>query len=61
MKELEVTLHKKCRFPLRISSSTGNCGFGYIYGRYLEWKTSFFVQSILIFTYLHVFTSALTA
>ena len=43
------TLHKKWIFPLRISSvnvtkSTGNCGFGHIFWRYPEWKTSFFVQ-----------------
>ena len=46
---LRFTLHKKWIFPLRISSvnvtkSTGNCGFGHIFWRYPEWKTSFFVQ-----------------
>ena len=43
------TLHKKWGFPLRIFSvyvtkSAGNCGFGHIYWRKPEWKTSFFVQ-----------------
>ena len=48
---LEYTpLHKKLfSFPLRVSSvnltrSTGNCGFGQIYRRNLQWKTSFYVQ-----------------
>ena len=43
------TLHKKWSFPLRIFSvnvtnSKGNCGFGHIYWRNPQWKTSFFVQ-----------------
>ena len=42
-------LHKKWSFPLKISSVNvtkfaGNCGFGHIYWRNPEWKTSFFVQ-----------------
>ena len=46
---LRKTLHKKWNFPLRISSvnvtkSAGNCGFGHIYWRNLNRKTSFFVQ-----------------
>ena len=40
---------KKWSFPLRISSvnvtkSAWNCGFGHIYWRNSQWKTSFFVQ-----------------
>ena len=47
----DVSLNKKWSFQLRISSvnvtkSAGNCGFGYIYGRNPQWKTSFFVQCI---------------
>ena len=43
------TLHKKLSFPLRICSvyvtkSAGNWGFGQIYWRKSQWKTSFFVQ-----------------
>ena len=41
------TLHKKCSFPLRISSvnvtkSAGSYGFGDIHCRNAYWKTSFF-------------------
>ena len=41
--------NKKWRFPLRISSvnvtkSSDFCGFGHIYWRNPQWKTSFFVQ-----------------
>ena len=44
-----LTLHKKWRFPLRISivnvtKSAGNCGFVYIYWTNPQWKNSFFVQ-----------------
>ena len=43
------TLHKKLSFPLGICSvyvtkSAGNWGFGQIYWRKSQWKTSFFVQ-----------------
>ena len=43
------TLHKKWSFPLRISSinvtkSAVSCGFGYIYWRNPQWKTSVLVQ-----------------
>ena len=46
---LFMVLHKKWRFPLKISSvnvakSAVSCGFGHIYWRNLYWKTSFFVQ-----------------
>ena len=42
-------LHKKWSFPLRISSVNATksavcCGFGRIYWRNPQWKTSFFVQ-----------------
>ena len=42
-------LHKKWSFPLRISpinvtKSTVSCGFGHIYWRNPQWKTSFFVH-----------------
>ena len=42
-----MTLHKKRSFPLRISSVNVtkfavSCGFGHIYWRNPEWKTSFF-------------------
>ena len=42
----------KKRFPLRIFSVNvtnyaGNCGFGHIYLRNSQWKTSFFVQYIV--------------
>ena len=42
-------LHKKRSFPLRISSvnvtkSAVSCGFGHIYWKNPELKTSFFVQ-----------------
>ena len=42
-------LHKKWSFLLRISSvnvtkSAGKCGFGHIYWKNSQWKTSFFVQ-----------------
>ena len=45
----EQTLHKKRNFPLRISSvnvtkSAVSCGFGHIYCRNPQWKTSLFVQ-----------------
>ena len=41
--------HKKLSFPLRISSinvtkAAVSCGFGHIYWRNTQWKTSFFVQ-----------------
>ena len=44
----KTTLDKKWGFPLRISSidvtkSAVSCGFGHIYWKNLEWKTSFFV------------------
>ena len=44
-----MTLHKKWSFPLRISSvnvtnTAVSCGFGHIYWRNSQWKTSFFVQ-----------------
>ena len=47
-----TTLHKKWSFLLRISSvnvtkSAGNCGFGHIYWRNPQWKTSFFMQCYL--------------
>ena len=46
---LHLTLHKKWSFLLRISSvnvtkSADFCGFGHIYWRNPQWKTSFFVQ-----------------
>ena len=49
----QVILHKKWSFPLKISSvnltkSAVSCGFGNIYWRNPEWKTSFFV-------YCHIF------
>ena len=49
VKYVETPLHKKWSFPLRISSvnvtkSAANCGFGHIYWRNPQWKTSFFVQ-----------------
>ena len=42
-------MHKKWSLPFRISSVNvskyaGNSGFGHIYWKNLEWKTSFFVQ-----------------
>ena len=42
-------LHRKWSFPLRISTVnvtkfTVSCGFGHIYWRNPQWKTSFFVQ-----------------
>ena len=45
----EIALHKKWSFPLKISSvnvtkSPENRGFGHIYWRHPEWKTSFSVQ-----------------
>ena len=44
-----LTLPKKWSFPLRISSvnvtkSAVSCGFGHIYWKNPQWKTSFFVQ-----------------
>ena len=47
---LLATLHKKWSLPLRISSVNVNvsCGFGHIYGRNPQWKTSFFVQCEVI-------------
>ena len=47
--EKNIALHKKWSFPLGISTvnvtkSAGDCGFGYIYWRSTQWKTSFFVQ-----------------
>ena len=46
---VQVVLHKKRGFPLKISpvsvaKSTGNCEFGHIYCRNPKWKTSFFLQ-----------------
>ena len=46
---LLITLHKEWSFPLRISSvnvtkSAVSCGFGHIYWRKSQWKTSYFVQ-----------------
>ena len=48
-KNLCSKLHKKLSFPLRISSVNVtkyavSCGFGHIYWRNHQWKTSFFVQ-----------------
>ena len=48
-----LALRKKWSFPLRISSvnvtkSAVSCGFGHIYWRNLSWKTSFFVQCLLL-------------
>ena len=45
----KVTLHKKWSFPLRIflvnmTKSAVSCGFGHIYWRSPQWKTSIFVQ-----------------
>ena len=44
--QVKMSLHKKWRFPLKISSvnvikSAENCGFGHIYWRNKYWKTSF--------------------
>ena len=49
-----MTLHKKWSFPLRASSvnvtkSAVSCGFGYIYRKKPEWKTSFFEQCETLF------------
>ena len=46
------SLHKKWSFPLRISSvnvtkSAASCGFGHIYWRNPQCKSSFFVQWII--------------
>ena len=54
-----VNLHKKRSLPLNISSvnvtkSVGNCGFGHIYYRNPEWKTSFSVECILQKTFLKI-------
>ena len=51
------SLYKKWSFPLRISSvnvtkSAVSYGFGYIYWRNPEWKTSLFVQ--WIFLHMHL-------
>ena len=48
-----ISLHKKWSFPLRISSvnltkSAVSCGFGHIYWRNPSWKTSFFVQCLVL-------------
>ena len=50
-KLLLLPLHKKWSFPLRISSvnvtkSAVFCGFGHIYWRNPNWKTSFFLCSV---------------
>ena len=42
------TLHKKTKFFIKdffknVIKSAGNCGFGHIYWRNPEWKTSFFL------------------
>ena len=34
----------KEEISVNVTKSTGNCGFGHIFWRYPEWKTSFFVQ-----------------
>ena len=52
---LNLSLHKIWSFPLRISSvnvtkSAFSCGFGHIYWRNPLWKTSFFLQCILLFS-----------
>ena len=49
---LTILLHKKWIFPLRISSvnvtkSEVSYGFGHIYRRNPQWRTSFFVKYIL--------------
>ena len=49
-----ITLHKKWSFPLIISSvnvpkSPGNNGFGHIYWKNAQWKTSYFEQCQNIF------------
>ena len=49
---IQISLYKKWSFPLRISSeneakSAGKYGFGHIYWRNRQWKTSFFVWCIL--------------
>ena len=46
----EIALYKKRSFSLRISSinvtiSVDSCGFGHVYLRNPQWKTSFNVQS----------------
>ena len=51
LSEQSIPRHKKWSFPLSISSvnltkSAGNCRFGHIYWRNLQWKTSFFVVSV---------------
>ena len=53
-----LTLHEKWSFPLRIFSvnmtkSAGNCGFGHIYWRNPQWKTSLYC-AVLILNYFHV-------
>ena len=64
----KTTLDKKWGFPLRISSvdvtkSAVSCGFGHIYWKNLEWKTSFFVYCktlisiVVLFFQLLVFLS----
>ena len=50
----KITLHKKWSFPFRISpvnvtKSAVSYGFGHIYRRNPEWKTTSFVQCILKF------------
>ena len=45
------TVHNPAYYPASISSvnltkSAGNCRFGHIYWRNLQWKTSFFVVSV---------------
>ena len=47
----DYPLHKKRKFPLRISSvnvikSAVSCRFGHIYWRNPSWKTSFYVQPV---------------
>ena len=57
-----LALDKKSSFPLRISSInvtkfTGNRGFDHIYWRNPQWKTSFFVQYLLV---IHSIISIIT-
>ena len=47
-----LTLHKKLRFPLKISSGNGtksavSCGLGHIYWSNSWWKTSFFCAVLI--------------
>ena len=52
--DLLLSLHKKRSFPLRVSpvnmcKSAVSCGFGHIYCRNLQRKTSFFLKSVIPF------------